>query len=184
VAGIEIVVASLAFVAVAVSAVTDLKTRKIKNFVTYPAILLGFAVHLVGAGWDGGEGLGLKWSLIGFLVGGLPFLAMNTIDARSFGMGDVKLMAAVGALLGWPMILEIFFYVALLGGVVAVVVLVKKRRFRATVGGMLSKRTDEEAGDEAASEPRSSPLYIPYGVAIAGGTVAVLALEISRKGIF
>ncbi len=173
------------FLVVAFSAFTDIRTRKIKNWVTLPAIVLGLAVHAVAFKWDLGQGLGLKWSLLGLVIGALPFLVMNTIDSRAFGMGDVKLMAAVGALLGWPMMLEVLLYVALAGGVVAVAVLIRRRVLRRTLSGMLARqegKKKEKKKEEGSEDHRSQ--YIPYGVAIAGGTVLVLALEISRKGIF
>lgn len=93
-------------------------------------------------------------------------------------MGDVKLMAAVGALVGWPLVLEVLLYVALAGGAVAILVLARKGILRQALVGMLSGRGKTE-GDAASP----SSVYIPYGVAIAGGTVIVIGIEIYRKGI-
>ncbi|MFW6369274.1 MAG: A24 family peptidase [Myxococcota bacterium] len=172
----------MTIVAVGISAVTDIRARKIKNWVTFPAIALGLLVHTVAGGWDGGEGLGLKWSLIGLAIGCLPFLVMNTLDSRAFGLGDVKLMAAVGALLAWPLMLEVLLFVALAGGVVAFVTLIAKRTLIRTLSRMLARRRDDDG--EKSQDRASSSQYIPYGVAIAGGTLMVVALEVARRGIF
>ncbi len=187
-AKVEAALMALAFLAVVVSAVTDIKTRKIKNWVTFPAIILGILVHLLVGGWGSGEGLGLKSSLIGLAIGSLPFLAMNTIDSRAFGMGDVKLMAAVGALVGWPLMLDVLIYVVIAGGLLAVVVLLRKKMLRRTLSAMLSRRDrstkDGSTKDESSDSDILRSQYIPYGVAIAGGTVVVLVLEVARRGIF
>lgn len=158
--------------ALAISLVTDLRSRKILNVVTYPAILVGLAVHAVAWHWSARPGLGLEWSLIGLVVGGLPFLLINAFNAKAFGLGDVKLMAAVGALMGFPFILTAIVYVAVTGGVVAVVALLWTGRMRETLVrmfGKLFRRRRDEA--EEGEKPEKRELYVPYGVAIAFGTL-------------
>lgn len=172
----QIVLASLTGVAVTVSLVTDLRSRKILNVVTYPALVAGLVIHGVAWGWSTRLGQGLEWSLVGLVVGGLPFLVFNALDSRAFGMGDVKLMAAVGALMGFPFVLQDLLYVALVGGVVALVALLWRGKLLQTLGGMLRRRKAETpAGTEASADgeagDRSSSLYVPYGVAIAFGTL-------------
>ncbi len=182
----------LTAVALVVSVVTDLRSRKILNVVTLPAMLAGLALHLVAHGWDGGGGLGLKWSLIGLVAGGLPFLLFSAFDPRAFGMGDVKLMAAVGALMGWPFILRALVYTAVVGGVFAILVLLWKGRLVGTLGGMagrLFRRSGAGDGPDPAREGKKGErekreeIYIPYGVAIAGGTFWAIALDLYRQGI-
>ena len=63
---------------------------------------------------------------------------MQCIDARdmgawyAMGAGDVKLMAAVGALVGWERWFGIFFVTALIGGLMALIlVLARGRSLRA-----------------------------------------------------
>lgn len=80
-------------VALVLSTITDLRSRKISNSVTFSAALIGIVLHAVtGGGWLAlSSGLGfLVWLIGGMLVwqtGGL-------------GAGDVKMVAAAGALLG------------------------------------------------------------------------------------
>ncbi|MCY1362225.1 hypothetical protein D9M69_489300 [compost metagenome] len=101
----------------------------------------------------------------------LPFYMM-----RGMAAGDVKLMAAVGAWLGAGMALKIALATFVIGGAWAMVLIVTSGQSRATllrVGHMLL----------AAVLPGSLPVQpdaeasagtMPYGVAIAAGTVAML----------
>jgi len=108
----------------------DLLRGRIPDYLTFPAMLLGLAVGAADQGWAGflGSGLGLAMGL-GLLIplhfirgpGGKPLV----------GGGDVKLMAAVGALGGWLFLLS----AALLGGLIGVTVALAflaagRRRFR------------------------------------------------------
>ena len=101
-----------------IGAWTDVRTEKIFNWLTYPAILIGLIGHGIvgGSPWSSGvvthTGPGglmdLTDSLAGLAVGFLPmFLAWQ---AGGIGGGDAKLMAAVGALAGWRFVLTAMFY--------------------------------------------------------------------------
>ncbi|RMG18891.1 MAG: prepilin peptidase [Deltaproteobacteria bacterium] len=185
-------VTALTAVALVVSVVTDLRSRRILNVVTVPAMGAGLILHLAFHGWDAAPGLGLKWSLIGLLAGGLPLLLFSAFDPRAFGMGDVKLMAAVGALMGWPFVLRALVYTAVVGGVFALLVLLWKGKLTRTLGGMLGglfRRDGQGDGTEGGGEGKKKgqqsreEIYIPYGVAIAGGTLWAIALDLYRQGI-
>ena len=130
--------------ALAVSAVTDLRQRRVPNAVTYPALLVIAICTL----WLGGLALLLE-STLGALVCAAP-LALATWRGW-MGAGDVKLMAIAGlvsgAAAGWPFSLVVLLDVAIAGGVLA-------------LSWMLAAR----AGGQ--TRPRS----VPYGVAIAAGT--------------
>ena len=71
----------------------DLRTRRIPNWLTVPALFVGFVVNPILGGWYGAkasfEGAGLALGLL------LPLVLL-----RGFGAGDWKLMGAVGALMG------------------------------------------------------------------------------------
>ena len=73
----------------------DLRSRRIPNFLTLPSRFLGLAVHLLLDGWTA-----LPGALAGMLACGGVFLLFYL--AGGMGAGDVKLMAAVGCLGGWP----------------------------------------------------------------------------------
>jgi Flp pilus assembly protein protease CpaA len=128
----------------------DLWRGRIPNWLTYPALLLGLALQAQ-QGRLGG-------ALLGVVVAGGLFLVVWL--AGKIGGGDVKLMAALGALAGWPRVLDILFFTGLSGGVIAVFVLAFQRR------------SPEEAG-KSWRERR-----MPYGTAIAAGTILAEVLGI------
>ena len=92
------------YVAVLVScAATDLATFRVLNVITYPAIVFAF---LVGAFMPGSDFV--ETIVGGALAGGLMLLAL-IISRGAMGLGDVKLLAMIGAFTGWLIpILAIF----------------------------------------------------------------------------
>jgi len=133
--------------ALAISVVTDLRRRVILNAVTLPAV--GAVLLLFGA--TGGT-QALTSSLLGIAVCAGPFFVAAL--PGWMGMGDVKLMAVVGAALGWPLALMALLGVSIAGGLQAVLWVVVARL----------------RGQER-------PRYVPYAVAIAAGTFAIFLLE-------
>ena len=97
---------------VLVAAYIDISTRKIPNILTVIGALLGLTLHT----WF--EGLnGISTSLLGFLIGFLLLLPGYLL--KMTGAGDLKLMAAVGALVGSDLILKVFVLFALTAMVMA-----------------------------------------------------------------
>src|SRR5947209_7625778 len=101
---------------VATAAVFDIRFRRIPNWLVLAGIVAGLGWNLVASGWSGlgrsAEGLGLGFAL---------YLPLYMIRAR--GAGDVKLLAAVGAITGPGNCLWIFLLTAVLGGVIALILL-------------------------------------------------------------
>ena len=91
--------------ALCIATVTDLRRRRIPNWVTFSAAAAGLALHAMGGGLSG-----FLSSLAGFLIwfgGGFAFWALS--GGQGIGAGDVKMAMACGALLGaWPT-LYVFF---------------------------------------------------------------------------
>lgn len=191
--------AGIATVACLISVYTDLKSRRILNLVTFPVIVVGLVLHLVFWGWSEAPGMGLKWSFIGLVAGTLPFLIFVSINSQSFGMGDVKLAAALGALMGFPFILDIFVRLALAGGVLAIGVLIWQGKLGRTLLGMVQRKRSEPSPEEPAERSEAAGegedvshqdypsgdnrIYIPYGVAIAAGAIWAFVAEFSRSGM-
>ena len=108
-------------VVIAVLAIqTDVKSRIIPNLLTFPALAAGIAVHA----WMGG--LHGAWTALAGagVAGGL--LIPGWI-ARYQGGGDVKLMAALGAWLGFPLGMYALLAALVAGGVLALVVAARQR---------------------------------------------------------
>jgi prepilin peptidase CpaA len=150
--------------------VTDLQTRKIYNWLTFPAMAVGLALSVAFGGLAG-----LQASLIGFFAGSLVF-ALGFFMGGAMGAGDVKLMAAIGLWLGWPNVVASVLYVTLCGGLVALVsalyhgTLTKllKNIYWALMGLSMPGGKAAVAAHESAAPP------MPYGVSIFLGTLLAL----------
>jgi prepilin peptidase CpaA len=158
------------------AAVTDLKGRRIPNWLTYPGILLGFVFRGALLGWLGWKG-GLATALAGcLLAGGIMFLFFMV---RAMGAGDVKIMAAIGAFVGPRDAVTVLLATAICGGVLAIAYALYRRRMISTlknVGSVL--RFHAWAGVQAHPElnlDNPTALRMPYGLAIALGTLYAFA---------
>jgi leader peptidase (prepilin peptidase)/N-methyltransferase len=108
----------------------DLEHQILPNEITLPGIVIGFVCSVF-------LHPGVRSSLIGLLVGGLfPFLiaeAYLRIRGREgMGMGDFKMLAMVGAFLGWPLVWVTLILSCVLGIVIGGGALVVSRRGLAT----------------------------------------------------
>lgn len=155
-------------IALAISVVTDLRTRQIKDVVTYPTLLLCLGLRAAGGGLGSLAGPGLASGLLAVAVGGFFFYVPYLLGYM--GKGDVKLMAAVGAGIGFPMVVPVLVFISLSGGILAVVVLLWRGVLWRTLSGMglAAARKLKLVRPE---QPGSPGIKVPYGLAIAGGTV-------------
>ena len=101
--------------ATSAAAYTDVRTGKVFNKLTYPALVAGCLLHalpLVGS-------RGLAFALGGVVAGAgvllIPFLVGELRRVPAVGGGDVKLMAVVGAFLGPRAAFHVLFYTCLVG---------------------------------------------------------------------
>lgn len=102
-----------AIVVAAGATITDVRAARIPNALTVISGLTGLVAHTMlpgGSGW-----LTSVAGLAGGLAVFFPFFALGGL-----GGGDVKLMAALGAWVGWPDVISLALYAALAGGVVAI----------------------------------------------------------------
>jgi leader peptidase (prepilin peptidase) / N-methyltransferase len=110
--------------------VIDLEHQILPNEITLPGIVIGFVLSfLVPPGW--------KSSLLGLLIGGLfPFLIAEAYlrlrGREGMGMGDFKMLAMVGAFLGWPLVWLTLILSCILGIVIGGGALLVSRRGFAT----------------------------------------------------
>ena len=122
----------------------------------------------VGLAASGVSGVSLGGSALGFILGFALMMPGHALGAT--GAGDVKLMAAVGAIVGPALVVSAFLFTAVAGGVLALVVAVRRQRLAATFAGtgrLIS--TPGEARREIQAATGSS--RFAYGPAIAIGSV-------------
>ena len=147
---------------VAVAAFSDLRTRRIPNWLTVPGAALGIVLHV----WSGGI-WGGALSLAGAALGLSIFIALYMLCGM--GAGDVKLFGAVGAFTGPQSLIIVFVFTGLVGGVAAIALAVSRGRLRET----LERTGSLMLGGRAAAG--SDSLRLPYGAVIAAGTLLSLA---------
>jgi prepilin peptidase CpaA len=158
---------------VAVAAVIDLRTHRIPNWLTFPALALGLILQFVVSG-----PAGLGSASLGVLVGAGLFLIPYVLGGM--GPGDVKLMGVVGAFMGPGGALWAALFAGVAGGVLALFwALVHGQvsrvlgRTGALVGAALDPRRRAAQGGLPSLE-RDGAWSIPYGVAIAFGVALSL----------
>jgi prepilin peptidase CpaA len=165
------------FVILIVSAVIDLRTGKIPNWITYPGMLIPLIYHALFNGLDGlffgaaGLGFGIALLILFYLMGGM-------------GAGDVKLLGVVGAVVGPEGVFYAFLITALVGGLYAMAVLILSHQpFRSFVNKQFQSLlmlilTHEYIPDSAEANGQNRP-RLCYGLAIALGSGFYIVLSLS-----
>jgi prepilin peptidase CpaA len=162
-----------------VGAIYDVKSRRIPNLLTGPSIILGLSMHLALGGWRQ-----MLCSLAAGLVCGLVFLLFYL--AGGMGAGDVKLMMAVGCIVGWSHLDFVYALAltAICGGVMAVSLALYRGRLRETIlnmGELISHHKQEGLHPHPdLNIANVQTLRLPYALAIAGG--CLLTLFLSYRG--
>lgn len=161
----EPVVVVVLAVALVTAIGTDLRSSRIPNWLTFSVMGFALVVHA----WLGGL-QGAIFSLGGLGAGLGLFLILYVTG--SIGAGDVKLMAAVGALVGPYGALLSGLLAMMVGGVYALGAMCYQWGFVAT-GRKLAYATLGVflMGGKAWSQELALPFRLRYGLAIAGGTL-------------
>ena len=103
----------------------DLHHQILPNVITLPGIVVGFLLSFINPpGWGS--------SLIGILLGGLIPYAIAELYARvrreeGLGMGDVKMLAMIGAFLGWRLMILTLVLASFMGSVVGLSLIAVRR---------------------------------------------------------
>ncbi|MBP8912504.1 MAG: prepilin peptidase [Phycisphaerae bacterium] len=129
-AGIVILLAALI-----AASVTDIARQRIPNAITLPLAAFGILYNFYVSGWGG-----LIFSVTGTLAGVVLLIIFYLMGGM--GAGDVKLMGAVGSILGPVNVLYAFVFCALLGGIYSLVVLYRHSMLRLSLERCVSALVD------------------------------------------
>lgn len=150
---------------------SDTIYTKIPNLLVFAMALVGLSYNIWQSGISGlafsglGLVLGLGLFLVPFLMGGM-------------GAGDVKALAALGALLGPAAVFHVFLYTALVGGLMSIIqYLFSPQLVRRIVAWRVAVLAFAGTRDAGCLQPISSgeQLRFPYATAIAFGYYALVA---------
>jgi prepilin peptidase CpaA len=149
-----------------VAAIIDLGTRRVPNVLTMTMASVGIIMAAAGVGR-----VGVTAACAGCLLGAVLMLPGHVLGAT--GAGDVKLLAAAGALLGPALTFRAFVGTVIAGGVIALVVAVHRGRLRRTLNATRRLAVGNAAADEI-EDPKAGNRFA-YAPAIAiGATLAAL----------
>ena len=150
---------------------TDLRWRRIPNYLTFPAIGSGLILYLVTGGWEG-----LLLSVSGALLA--PSILSLLHGGKGPGMGDIKLAAALGALLGPSLGTVAMLLSMIVGGLLAAVWVSKEWGFfgHGWFGNSIRRVLFRQDGGTTGARKDVSGVAIPYGLALAVGTLLTLVV--------
>jgi prepilin peptidase CpaA len=165
-------VSSAAFIALVAGLATataiDLRSRRIPNYLTAAMAGIGLGLAATGTG-----GITVAAAFMGFALGLLLMMPGYLLGAT--GAGDVKLMGAVGAIVGPALVVSAFLFTAIAGGVLALVVAARRRRLAETVTGT-GRLVAGPLDAPGAIRGASAASRFAYGPAIAAGSLLAAVL--------
>jgi prepilin peptidase CpaA len=146
----------------------DVRTRRIPNHLTFPALAIALASH---AAFEGRVGF-LNALTAMAIAGGvlLPGWLMGWM-----GAGDVKLMAAVGAWLGMPGAVLAVLAALVAGGVISVVIAVRQGVLWQALQGAAVLAVQSS---RARSAPTTTGIRFPFAGAVLAGVLFALIVRV------
>jgi len=174
--GLFILLSSCVLIA---AAIFDLRYQKIPNKLTFPTMVISLAYFGATRGLEGllfsagGILLGMAILIIPYLMGGM-------------GAGDVKLLGAVGAVLGPFGVFNVFVLTGIIGGIYAVLFLIVNRK--RSKGSFLRLATMIKTFVRTGqfiyipAPKNEKKIKLCYGIAIALGALCTIAWKLSYHG--
>jgi prepilin peptidase CpaA len=165
-------------IAVGITAVTDVWKFKVYNALTLPLLCSGLLYHA----YTGGSAAWLG-SILGALFGFGMLLGLYVLGG--IGGGDVKLMAGVGAWLGMPLTVNVFFASSLATGFYALFLIVAHHRTAETwlnlkllwyrISAFGRYLGAENRVETIACRTDRATRLVPFGAMVAIGLLAAIA---------
>lgn len=119
------------FILLVLALISDIKTHRIKNSITYIFSLMGLITNTLLFGVQG-----LLLSFTGWLI---PFLLLIALYAAGMlGAGDIKLFSAIGCIAGPIFAVLVILFSFILGGIIAAVILLIRKNTKDRFKGMWS----------------------------------------------
>lgn len=174
----QMIYATAALACAAVAAACDVRERRIPNWLTGPALFLGLGLHFVlgGAAQCG-------WTLLGAVIAGGIFMVFYA--AGGMGAGDVKLMAALAAIVGPSNVAMLLIATVIAGGVFAVGFALYRGALRQTLGNVIAiavhHRVNGFAEHPELNVRNESTLRLPYAVPIAVGCIVATGAQLFAR---
>jgi len=164
---------ALLLLMVSIAAVNDLATRRIPNRLLLAGLAGALFLHALSAE----PGAALLSAFGGMLLGLAIFLPFYLVHGMA--AGDVKMMAVVGFFTGPAEAFQIAIFTWCAGGVMALLLILLRSRVRlafVNIGQLLSRLLAPGAKLADTALPASAG-SMPYGLAIAAGTIVVLVTQ-------
>ncbi|NNG24175.1 A24 family peptidase [Telluria aromaticivorans] len=160
---------TLLLLMVAAAAINDLASRRIPNLLLLSGLVAALVLHSISPD----PGAALLSSAGGLLTGFVMFIPFYLV--RGMAAGDVKMMATIGAFTGPDLALHIAILAWCAGGVMALGIVICRGRLRLAFSNLWSiLRPAVLRLPAVPGAVKESAGSMPYGVAIAAGTIYLL----------
>ena len=166
------IVEALLLLIVIPAALYDYRQRRVPNWITFSGVLIAVALNSIL------EDEGILMPLKGLGIALLIYFPLFAI--RGMGAGDVKLMGAIGAAVGWKNWLAILVLTSIFGGIAAIIIVATRGRVRRTLQNImlivlsLLHRQAQYEGNPELDVKSKEGIRLPHAVAIAFGTIGFL----------
>lgn len=113
----------------------DIDYQIIPDSITLPGILIGIftgTFFMPDPFASNSSIIGFRDSFLGFLIGGILFYLIAIISRGGMGGGDIKMMAMIGAFLGWKSVFLTTFIGSLFGSILGIFLMIMKGKGRKT----------------------------------------------------
>lgn len=158
----------------ALAVISDLRTYRIRNTITYGFMLSGLISNLITDGMKG-----MLFSLQGMLLPAICLLLVYIM--RAIGAGDVKLLSAVGAAMGPGFILDAMICTFMCGGVMAALLILIRRngieRLRQLMLYAQSCLLSMKLLEYSDIREKADGSKFHFSLAVASGTAAAMAID-------
>ncbi len=125
--GAKALVAAVLLWALLTLTVIDLRTQLLPDIITLPLLWLGLLVNLSGSGFTSVHGA-IWGAVAGYMSLWTIYQAFKLLTGKEgMGFGDFKLFAALGAWLGFKLLLPILLFASITGALLGIAMMASKR---------------------------------------------------------